>query len=364
MRQGLVVQGLSKSFKGAPHPALEEFSLSLAPGSCTAVLGPSGSGKSTLLRTAAGLEIPDRGSVLLEGRDLATVRPERRGMAMVFQRPLLFPHLNVLDNVAFAARIRGVPRRRARADAESFLELVQMQGTGRRAVSGLSGGQQQRVAIARGLAARPAVLLLDEPFSALDPELRSAMHELLSHVREQLNPMVLMVTHDRDEASAVADQLALISEGTLLQHSSVEAMYTRPVSLQVSRLMGGTNEVPGTIRGGVHYSALGAHALPADHPWAEGPATLLIRPERIIVLEDHNPGLPAVITRIRARGPRRLMTVEAAGVTLNAEETTCPHPAPGDTVRLQLPTSALAAVAPQPTAETSALISPTPKVPA
>jgi putative spermidine/putrescine transport system ATP-binding protein len=161
MMQGLQLQGLSKSFKGASHPALEGFSLALEPGTCTAVLGPSGSGKSTLLRTVAGLETPDRGSVHLNGQDLATVRPERRAMAMVFQRPLLFPHLDVLDNVAFAARIRGVPRARARADAESFLELVQMAGTGKRDVAGLSGGQQQRVAIARGLAARPAVLLLD-----------------------------------------------------------------------------------------------------------------------------------------------------------------------------------------------------------
>lgn len=289
------------------------------------------------------------------------VRPERRGMAMVFQRPLLFPHLNVVDNVAFAATIRGVPRRRARADAESFLELVQMEGTGKRAVTDLSGGQQQRVAIARGLAARPAVLLLDEPFSALDPELRSAMHDLLAQVREKLNPMVLMVTHDRDEASAVADQLALISKGTLLQHSSVEAMYTRPASLQVSRLMGGTNEVPGTTRGGVHYSALGAHALPGNGTWVEGRATLLIRPEHIILLEEHRPGLAAVVTRIRARGPRRLVTVEAAGVTLNAEATTYPL-ASGDTVRLQLPASALAAVSPEHTTGPPAIIAPTPKV--
>ncbi|MGY4542160.1 putative spermidine/putrescine transport system ATP-binding protein [Arthrobacter sp. UYNi723] len=344
MRQGLDLQGLSKSFKGSRVPALEEFSLSLVPGSCTAVLGPSGSGKSTLLRTVAGLEIPDRGSVLLDGQDLAAVRPERRGMAMVFQRPLLFPHLNVLDNVAFAATIRGVPRRRARADAEAFLDLVQMEGTGKRAVSDLSGGQQQRVAIARGLAARPEVLLLDEPFSALDPELRSDMHELLAQVREKLNPTILMVTHDRDEAAAVADHLAVISEGKLLQHSTVQEMYTRPATLQVSRLMGGTNEIPGTVRDGVHYSALGAHALPGNHQWPEGPATMVIRQERIILLDEHSPGLPAVVSGIRNRGPRKLVTMEAAGVNLHAEATASPALATGDAVRIQLPTPALAVV--------------------
>lgn len=344
MTQALVLQHLSKSFKKSPAPALADVSFALDAGSCTAVLGPSGSGKSTLLRTVAGLEVPDEGTVLLDGHDLAAVRPEHRKMAMVFQRPLLFPHLNVIDNVAFAATVRGVPPRRAREDAQAFLDLVQMEGTGKRNVTDLSGGQQQRVAIARGLAARPSVLLLDEPFSALDPELRSAMHELLAHVREKLNPTILMVTHDHEEAAAVADRLALLNGGRLLQHSSVEAIYTRPATLQVSRLMGGINEVPGAVRDGVHYSALGAHALPGNHPWPEGPATMVIRQERIILLEEHSPGLPAVVISIRNRGPRRLVTMEAAGVNLYAEATVSPSLATGDTVRIQLPTPALAVV--------------------
>ncbi|WPU11086.1 ABC transporter ATP-binding protein [Pseudarthrobacter oxydans] len=205
------------------------------------------------LTAVAVLETLDSGRVMLDGQDLAAVRPERRGMAMVFQRPLLFPHLNVLDNVAFAATVSGAPRKQARDDAPAFLDLVQMQGTGTRTVTELSGGQQQRVAIARALGAGPAVLLLDEPFSALDPELRDTMRELLAQVREKLHPTILMVTHDRDEAAAVADHIALVSDGRLLQHSTVEAMYSRPASLQVSRLMGGTNEVPGTVRDGVHW---------------------------------------------------------------------------------------------------------------
>lgn len=344
MTHAMVVQGLSKSFRGSSTPALDDVSLLLDSGSCTAVLGPSGSGKSTLLRTVAGLEIPDKGCVLLDGYDLAGVRPEHRRMAMVFQRPLLFPHLNVLDNVAFAATVRGIPQKRAREDAQAFLELVQMEGAGKRTVTDLSGGQQQRVAIARGLAARPAVLLLDEPFSALDPELRSAMHELLAQVREKLNPTILMVTHDRDEAAAVADHLALLSDGRLLQHSSVEAMYSRPASLQVSRLMGGTNEIPGSVRDSVHYSALGPHELPGDHPWPEGPAILVIRQERITILEEHGSGMPAVVRRVRARGPRRLVTLEASGVVLHAEASGDQALAAGKTVRIQFPTPALAVV--------------------
>ncbi|UUL75599.1 ABC transporter ATP-binding protein [Pseudarthrobacter sp. Fe7] len=362
MRQGLELQGLSKSFRGAPAPALDEVSLSLAPGSCTAVLGPSGSGKSTLLRTVAGLEIPDRGSVLLNGQDLAAVRPERRGMVMVFQRPLLFPHLNVRDNVAFPATIRGVPRRRARTDAESYLELVHMKGTGKRAVTDLSGGQQQRVAIARGLAARPAVLLLDEPFNALDPELRSAMHDLLAHVRKKLHPTILMVTHDHDEAAAVADRIALLHAGRLLQHDPIDALYTRPATLQVSRLMGGTNEIPGTVKDGMHYSVLGAHALPADQQWPDGPATLIIRQEHLLLVPNHSSGSLAVVTGLRSRGPRRLITVTAAGVDLHAEVTPSHALSIGDSVRVQLPTAALAAVGADTAPDTPPLTSPDWKV--
>ncbi|WP_258802338.1 ABC transporter ATP-binding protein [Pseudarthrobacter sp. NS4] len=344
MSHALVIEGVSKSFKGSRAPALDAVSLTLAAGSCTAVLGPSGSGKSTLLRAVAGLETPDTGRVLLDGLDLAAVRPERRGMAMVFQRPLLFPHLNVLDNVAFAAIVSGVPRKEARRDAQAFLELVQMEEAGKRTVKDLSGGQQQRVAIARGLAARPAVLLLDEPFSALDPELRSAMHELLAQVRKKLNPTILMVTHDRDEAADVADHLALISEGRVLQHSTVEAMYCRPASLQVSRLMGGVNEVPGTVREGIHYSALGAHPLPDDQTWPEGPATLVVRQEHIIISDERGQGTPAVITGVHTRGPRQLISMDAKGAALHAEASGSQSLTVGGTVRIQLPTPSLTVI--------------------
>lgn len=282
---------------------------------------------------------------MLDGQDLAAVRPERRGMAMVFQRPLLFPHLNVLDNVAFAATVSGAPRKQARDDAPAFLDLVQMQGTGTRTVTELSGGQQQRVAIARALGAGPAVLLLDEPFSALDPELRDTVRELLAQVREKLHPTILMVTHDRDEAAAVADHIALVSDGRLLQRSTVEAMYSRAALLQVSRLMGGTNEVPGTVRDGVHYSVLGGHRLPEDHPWPEGPATLVIRQERIILIEEHGAGVPAVVTRIRVRGPRRLISMDANGAVLHAEASGSQSLTVGGMVRIQLPTPALAVIA-------------------
>lgn len=340
----VTVEGLSKSFPGTAASVLDCINLTVEAGSCTALLGPSGAGKSTLLRAISGLERPDTGRVLVGGRDQAGVKPERRGMAMVQQRPLLFPHLNVLDNVAFAGTVRGVSKRAARADAAGFLELVQLAGFGPRPVAALSGGQAQRVAIARALAARPAVLLLDEPFSALDPELRSVMHDLLAQLRRSLNPTVLMVTHDRSEAAAVADTIALFSGGRMLQHDSVELMYSRPASLEASRLMGGANEIPGTVRNGCHHSALGALRLPDDTTWPSGPGMLLMRQESIEVGLGNGAGLHATVSGLRVLGPRRLVRLEAAGVLLRAEVPWGRALATGDTVSLHIPTSALAVV--------------------
>ncbi|MDJ0354283.1 ABC transporter ATP-binding protein [Pseudarthrobacter sp. PH31-O2] len=348
MNDTLVIEGLSKSFSSSSAQVLNDVHLTLEGGSCTAVLGPSGSGKSTLLRAVAGLEAPDAGRIVLRGADLARVSPEHRGMALVSQRPLLFPHLNVLDNVAFAATVRGVRRRAARTDAAHFLDLVQLQGYGRRPVTALSGGQAQRVAIARALAARPAILLLDEPFSALDQELRSTMHELLAQLRERLAPTILMVTHDRDEAAAVADRIALLSHGRVLQHDRVDLVYSRPASLEVHRLMGGTNEITGIVRDGVHYSALGDLDLSADTDWPDGPGVMVIRQESISIQDNARGtaghGVPAIVTDIRVLGPRRLVTVDVSGITLQAEAPWGRLLGAGDAIRLTIPVSARALI--------------------
>ena len=281
MSAHLLLDGVSKSFSTEHAPALDDVTLEVPAGSCTAILGPSGSGKSTILRVMAGLDFVTGGQVLVNGTDVAGLVPEKRGMGMVFQRPLLFPHLSVLDNVAFAERVSGVSRATARTNAEQYLEMVQLAGYGKRSVQELSGGQEQRVAIARALAAKPEVLLLDEPFSALDPALRTDMHELIADIRAALSPTIVLVTHDRDEASAVADRIAILHQGELLQHDTVEIIYTRPASLRVARLMGGLNEIAGTVTAGIHSSAMGRVAVGADV--ADGPGTLVIRQESVAV---------------------------------------------------------------------------------
>ncbi|MDK3255343.1 ABC transporter ATP-binding protein [Blastococcus capsensis] len=337
----LRLAGLTRVHGTGSAPALDGFDLEVPAGSCVAILGPSGSGKSTVLRLTAGLDEPTAGSVHLDGVDLAGVLPERRGMAMVFQRPLLFPHLSVRDNVAFADRVRGVPRRTARRRAEEFLELVQLGGYGGRPARALSGGQEQRVALARALAAEPRVLLLDEPFSALDARLREEMHELLADLRMRLDPTILLVTHDHAEADTLADRVAVLDGGRLLQAGPMRALYARPASLTVSRLLGGRTEVAGVVRDGRHESPLGSLDLPAPVP--DGPAVLVVRHEAVQVTTAADPAADAVgsAVRVRPRGLRALVTVEVTGdggtTTVDAELGPGHDVAAGGTVGLRLP---------------------------
>jgi putative spermidine/putrescine transport system ATP-binding protein len=333
----LVLSGLTKTFSASPAAALDDLTLAVAAGTCTAVLGPSGSGKSTLLRVIAGLETPDRGTVSIAGRDVASVPAERRGVGMVFQRSLLFPHLSVRDNVAFSDRVAGMPRARARERAERYLDTVRLAGYGSRRVGELSGGQEQRVAIARALAAEPAVLLLDEPFSALDPALRTDMHDLLEAVRADLAPTILLVTHDRDEAARVADRIALVEHGRLLHEGTVADAYRRPGSLRAAELMGGRNAVPGEVVGGIHRSVLGAVAAAGV---ADGPATLVFRQEDVRVGEGPDAGPLRIVGTVRSRrlvGARNEITVDAGALEVHAEVASVSALRPGDAVALSVP---------------------------
>jgi putative spermidine/putrescine transport system ATP-binding protein len=337
----LRLTGLTRVHVRGQAPALDGFDLEVPAGACVAILGPSGSGKSTVLRLTAGLDEPSAGTVALDGVDQAGVVPERRGMAMVFQRPLLFPHLSVRDNVAFADRVRGIPRRAARRRAEEFLDLVQLGGFGDRPARALSGGQEQRVALARALAAQPRVLLLDEPFSALDARLREEMHELLADLRMRLDPTILLVTHDHAEADALADSVAVLDRGRLLQTGPMRELYARPVSLAVSRLLGGRTEVEGTVHLGTHRSPLGALDLPGKVP--DGPAVLVVRHEAVVVTEPRDPAADAIgtVLRVRRRGLRSLVTVEITGdggrATVDAELDRAHDVVLGSSVGLRLP---------------------------
>ena len=218
--------------------ALDDVSLEIPRGSLTAILGPSGSGKSTLLRIVAGLERPDSGEVLLAGEDATRLAPQRRNVGFVFQHYAAFKHMTVRDNVAFALTIRKRPKQEIRERVDELLELVQLSGFADRYPSKLSGGQRQRMALARALAAKPHVLLLDEPFGALDARVRAELRDWLRRLHEEVHVTTVFVTHDQEEAMEVADRVAVLDHGRLEQVGAPAELYDEPASEFVLRFVG------------------------------------------------------------------------------------------------------------------------------
>jgi iron(III) transport system ATP-binding protein len=275
----LEATAVSKSFGAAP--VLREVSLQVGSGRMVALLGPSGCGKTTLLRILAGLEVPDAGQVRL-GDDVLTgggraVPPERRRIGMVFQDWALFPHMSVARNVAYG--LARSPDRDRQVDAA--LEMVGLSGLGDRAPATLSGGQQQRVALARALAPRPAALLLDEPFSNLDTSLRVQVRTEVHRLLADVGVTTVFVTHDQDEAFVLGDEVAVMSEGEIVQQASPAEVYDRPATPWVAGFVGDANLLAGRAAGAVATTVLGDVTLrePAD-----GDIQVLVRPEHLGVV--------------------------------------------------------------------------------
>src|SRR5438034_7299974 len=235
------VRNVTKRF-GA-FTALDDISLEIPDGSLTAVLGPSGSGKSTLLRIVAGLERPDSGEVLLAGEDATRLTPQRRNVGFVFQHYAAFKHMTVRDNVAFALTIRKRPKQEIRERVDELLELVQLSGYADRYPHKLSGGQRQRMALARALAAKPRVLLLDEPFGALDARVRAELRDWLRRLHDEVHVTTVIVTHDQEEAMEVADRIAVLNEGRIEQTGKPRDLYEHPANEFVMSFVGPANRL-------------------------------------------------------------------------------------------------------------------------
>ena len=246
------ISGISKHF--GPLAAVDDVSLDIMAGEFFALLGPSGCGKSTLLRMLAGLESPSAGSILIDGEDMSGVPANRRPVNMVFQSYAVFPHMSVLDNVGYGLKVTGVPAPEVRARAGEALELVKLDGLATRMPDQLSGGQRQRVALARALVKRPKVLLLDEPLSALDAKLREAMRLELVNLQETVGITFIIVTHDQEEALAMADRIAVMDQGVVRQVAPPAELYEFPASRFVADFIGSVNIFEGRVsdaRGGV-----------------------------------------------------------------------------------------------------------------
>ncbi len=280
------LRNISKRY--GEHTALEDFSLGVRRGEFLTLLGPSGSGKTTLLRLVAGFEQPQSGQILIEGQDASSLPPYRRNVNTVFQHYALFPHLDVLHNVAFGLEQKRLPREEIRRRVRSMLELVELPGKEDRYPHQLSGGERQRVALARALVLEPAVLLLDEPLGALDQKLRQQMQVELKRLRERLGITFIFVTHDQEEALVMSDRVAVINKGRLEQVGGGEEIYERPGTRFAAEFMGVENffevQCVGRTTEITRFETAAGLAL-----WAKNgcevtersPATLAVRPESV-----------------------------------------------------------------------------------
>jgi sulfate transport system ATP-binding protein len=237
----LTVEHLTKRFAAGGTPAVADVSFRAPSGGITALLGPSGSGKSTVLRMIAGLEAPDEGRVLFDDRDCTRVPAQDRGVGFVFQSYALFKHMNVRRNVAFGMNVRKADKALVRRKVDELIALVQLEGLGERYPSQLSGGQRQRVAFARALAIEPKLLLLDEPFGALDAQVRVELREWLRRFHDERDITTLLVTHDQEEAMEVSDHVVVMNAGRVAQAGSTDDVYDRPASPFVASFVGGAN---------------------------------------------------------------------------------------------------------------------------
>ena len=298
-RGGVRVQLVELRRRFGEVSALDGLSLDLAPGELVALLGPSGCGKTTALRSLAGLERLDSGRVLVGERDITNTPASRRDMGMVFQAYSLFPHLTARENVAFGLRLRRMASAERRKVADRLLELVHLATQGNRYPHELSGGQQQRVALARALAIEPQVLLLDEPLSALDAKVRATLRDEIRRVQTEVGITTLFVTHDQDEALAIADRVAVIFAGQVAQIAAPAELYERPRSAQVADFVGLSNRIRGEASAGMAV-VLGARLPLLEGSVAEGPVRVLVRPEMVELRPD-------------AQGPDRVVTVSFLG---------------------------------------------------
>ncbi|MEA2346637.1 MAG: sulfate/thiosulfate transport system ATP-binding protein, partial [Thermoleophilaceae bacterium] len=257
---GITAENVSKSF--GDFKALNDVTLVVPDGSLTALLGPSGGGKSTLLRVIAGLEHPDSGRVIISGNDVSNQAPQNRGVGFVFQHYAAFKHMTVFDNVAFGLKIRKRSKEEIKTRVEELLELVQISGFAHRYPAQLSGGQRQRMALARALAVEPSVLLLDEPFGALDARVRKDLRQWLRHLHDDVHVTTIFVTHDQEEAMEVAEQIVVINEGQIEQVGGPRDLYEEPANRFVMSFVGPVTDLDGTL---IRPHDIEVFTAPAEH---------------------------------------------------------------------------------------------------
>ena len=311
------IRHVSKQFGN--FRALNDLSLDIETGELVALLGPSGCGKTTLLRIIAGLDTPDTGKVLVQGEDTTDLAVQKRNVGFVFQHYALFRHMTVFDNVAFGLRVRPrserSPEKEIRERVNRLLELVQIDWMGDRYPDQLSGGQRQRVALARALAVEPRVLLLDEPFGALDAKVRKDLRRWLRRLHDELNVTSVFVTHDQEEALEVADRVVVVNAGRIEQIGSPDEVYAHPANAFVYGFLGAANRFDGHVGDGAFHAPGLRHPLPGMPPGESARAIAFARPHDLEVAH-HVPGaagLSAQLVRRYSRGANVMLELQHDG---------------------------------------------------
>ena len=281
------IKNLTKIYQGSTAPSLKNLSLEINSGTLTSILGPSGCGKTTTLKIIAGLIDHTSGDIAFDGKSVLKVKPEKRGAVMVFQNHLLFPYMNIHENIGFGLRMRNLNKTEINKKIFEMLELVQLPNIENRMPKELSGGEQQRVALARALIVQPKVLLLDEPLSNLDNHLRIEMRNLITDLQKKFEITTIFVTHDQEEAVEISDQIAFVLNGKLEQFDKPENFFKRPTNMKTARFFGCNNFINGTLKNNKFISSIGEFYLARDLPSNDG--FLIFRPENIqIGKEDKN----------------------------------------------------------------------------
>lgn len=313
----LEIKDLTISYDRRSEPVIKDLNLTMEKGEILVILGPSGCGKSTLLKTIAGLEKQDSGTITIDGEEISPLSPEKRPTSMVFQKALLFKNMTVEDNINYAPRINGtMSKEDLKKATEDMLKRVELEGYGDRKATQLSGGQEQRVSLARALITEPKLLLLDEPLSALDAELRVSMRKMIREVCKGLSQTVIFVTHDQQEAMAIGDKVALMMNGRIKQISEPNDYYHRPCCKRTAMFFGWKNAIPATQEGKDIHCQLGDYRL-NNLEERNGEVTLLIHPQAAICRPSG--AFMGVVKEASILGPISNYTVECNGVILQIQ---------------------------------------------
>jgi len=313
------LRGLSRRYGSVV--ALDNLDLTVQAGELIALLGPSGCGKTTTLRLLAGLEDADTGRITVGGRDITRLPASKRDMGMVFQAYSLFPHMTVRQNVAFGLRLRRISSAHRDRRAREMLQLVGLEAQAARYPHQISGGQQQRVALARALAIQPQVLLLDEPLSALDAKVRAQLRDQIRRIQLEVGITTLFVTHDQEEALAIADRVGVMQDGRIEQLAPPTEIYSRPSTAFVAEFVGLSNRLAGTVSAGT-VTVRGRNLPLVDLSTPEGPATAIVRPEAVTLSSDssgESGPLVGTVIAITFLGATSRVTVDLGDTTILAQ---------------------------------------------